>query len=186
SQISTLASQHVVDKVLRPAAENAVREQAAVIADEASGTAREKLDSALEAIPNVWVREQARTLLDNTALPDRAETAGKEALLTAALQLTNQALDTVVYSFVHSLLYAIIFAASNFVLRLAVRAMNWVVKLPGLRELNELGGLVLGAGKGAILAFLCLWVLSRTGVLPPEAAGGSVLAGLAGNLFKPV
>ncbi len=186
SQVSVFAARYVVDKVLRPAAEDAVREQVTVIANETSRTAREQVSGVLEAIPNNFVRNQAQALLEKTALPDRAETAGRDALLTAALQLTDRTLNTVVYSFAHSLLYAASFALIHFILRLIVRALNLAAKLPGLRELNQAGGLALGVGKGVILAFLCVWILSRTSILPPEVIEGSVLAGLAGNLLKQV
>ena len=186
SQLSVPAARQVVDKTLRPAAEDAVRTQISALAGETSRTAREKVDAALEAIPSRFVREQAQALLEKTSLPGRAEDAGREVLEETALQLTGRVLDTAVYKFVHSLLYALIFAVSNLVLRLALRALNLAAKLPGLRELNGIGGLALGAGKGLIIVYLCLWVLGRTGALPPEAVDGSFLAGLAGELLKSV
>ena len=69
SQISDLAARYIVDEVLRPATENAVREQVAAVAAEASRTAREKADGVMESIPNSFIRQHAQTLLRDTALP---------------------------------------------------------------------------------------------------------------------
>ena len=177
SQISAVAARYAVDQVLRPVTENAVREQVTSLAQETSRTAREKADGALESIPNSFIRRHALALLEETALPDTLEAAGQEALLAACLRLTDNVLNTVVYNLVHSLLYAVCFAVLTAVLRFALRALNIAFRLPGLRQLNE-GGALVGLGKGALLAYVCAWILSRAGVLTEEMIRGSVLLGL--------
>ena len=178
SQISAVAARYAVDQVLRPATENAVREQVTRLAQETSRTAREKAAGALESIPNSFIRRHALALLEETALPDTLEAAGQEALLAACLRLTDNVLNTVVYNLVHSLLYAVCFAVLTAVLRFALRALNIAFRLPGLRQLNEAGGALVGLGKGALLAYVCAWILSRAGVLTEEMIRGSVLLGL--------
>lgn len=182
SQISTVAARYVVDEVLRPATEDAVREQVAAVAQETSRTAREKADGALESIPNSFIRRHARQLLTETTLPDTLEEAGQEALLSACLRLTDNVLNTVVYNLVHSLLYAVCFTLLTAVLRFVLRALKIACRLPGLRQLNEAGGLLVGVGKGVLLAYVCAWILSRAGVLTEEMIQGSVLLGLTKGL----
>lgn len=182
SQISAVAAHYVVDELLRPATETAVREQVAAVAQETSRTAREKADGALESIPNSFIRRHARQLLADTSLPDTLEKAGQEALLAACLRLTDNVLNTVVYNLVHSLLYAVCFTVLTAVLRFVLRALNIAVRLPGLRQLNEAGGALVGLGKGVLLAYVCAWLLSRAGVLTKEMTGGSVLLGLTESL----
>ena len=182
SQISTLAAHFVVDQVLRPATENAVREQVVLAAAETTRTAREKVDGVLASIPNSFVREHAQTLLEKTSLPDTLEAAGQEALLAACIQLTDRVLNTVVYNLVHSLLYALCFAVLTFALRLVVKLLNQVLRVPGLRQLNQAGGLLLGAAKGVVLAYVCVWILSRAGVLTEEWTQDSLLLGLTASL----
>lgn len=182
SQTAALAARYVVDDLLRPATENAVREQVGAMAQEASRTAREKADSVLESIPNSFIRQHTRELLAETALPDTLEEAGQEALLSACLRLTDNVLNTVAYNLVYSLLYAVCFAVFTAVLRFAVRALNKAFRLPGLRQLNEVGGMLAGVGKGVLLAYACVWILSRAGALPEELVRGSVLLGLTKGL----
>ena len=58
------------------------------------------------------------------------------------------------------------------------KALRIVEKLPGVRQLNELGGALAGLAKGLVLVCLALWVLCHTGVITPEMAEGSVVLGL--------
>ena len=53
-----------------------------------------------------------------------------------------------------------------------------VEKLPGVRQLNELGGALVGLGKGLLLVCLVVWALRQTGVITPEMAEGSRAMGL--------
>ena len=104
--------------------------------------------------------------------------SARETLLKLGCQLADTALDGVVLDLVRSVLCAVCFAILTLLLRLAVKALLKLVKLPGLRQLDELGGLLLGVGKGLLLVCLGVWVLRLTGVVTPEAAEQSVLLGL--------
>lgn len=74
----------------------------------------------------------------------------------------------VVESVAQSLLYGVLFLLSFLLLmvllKLALRAMDLVLKLPGLHLLNSLGGGAVGLIEGALLVFLAIWVLRRLGV----------------------
>ena len=105
-----------------------------------------------------------------------------QALLAACLRLTDSVLNTVVYNLVHSLLYAVCFTLLTAVLRFVLRALKIACRLPGLRQLNEAGGMLVGVGKGVLLAYVCAWILSRAGVLTEEMIQGSVLLGLTKGL----
>ena len=73
-----------------------------------------------------------------------------------------------VESVAQSLLYGVLFLLSFLILmvllKLAIRALDLVLKLPGLHLVNSLGGAVVGLVEGALLAFLAIWILRRLGV----------------------
>lgn len=54
--------------------------------------------------------------------------------------------------------------------RLIGRALDLVARLPGLHTLNKLGGFVFGAFRGAVLLFVCAWILRQlgSGLIPAE------------------
>ena len=60
---------------------------------------------------------------------------------------------------------------------LLARTLNLVARLPGLHLLNKLGGIVLGAFRGAILLFICAWLVRWlwSDLLPAEAVEQSRL-----------
>lgn len=76
--------------------------------------------------------------------------------------------SAVVESLVQSLLYGVLFLLSFLILlvllKLAVRALDLVMKLPGLHLLNSLGGAIIGLIQGALLVFLAVWIARRLGV----------------------
>ena len=73
-----------------------------------------------------------------------------------------------VESVAQSLLYGVLFLLSFLILmvllKLAIRALDLVLKLPGLHLVNSLGGAVVGLVEGALLVFLAIWLLRRLGV----------------------
>lgn len=176
SQIAAAAAPAVVDRFLRPAAYSAIEERVQTLMEEnVPGAApRAELERVVDAIPNGFVREQARRMLEGlgdadilTPTQDRLEQAGKD--------IADAALDGVVYSLVHSMLYLLAFMVLTFLLRLAVRLVSAALRLPVLRQFNEAGGALLGMVKGAVVICLAVWVLGRTGAVTPEMAEGSML-----------
>ncbi|MGN1004556.1 MAG: CvpA family protein [Oscillospiraceae bacterium] len=61
--------------------------------------------------------------------------------------------------------------------RLLARALNLVARLPGLHMLNKVGGLAVGVLQGAILLFICAWLVRWlwSDLIPPDAVEQSKL-----------
>ena len=181
NQIANAAAPVVVDTALRPATYAAIEQRVDQMMAEnvPSVSPVQELERVVEAIPNSFVREHALELLDGLGLSQvpALNYSARETLLNLGYQLADTALDGVVLDLVRSILCAVCFAVLTLALRLAVKVLLKLVKLPGLRQLDELGGLLLGVGKGLLLACLGVWVLRLTGVITPEMAEGSLLIG---------
>jgi len=183
SQIARAAAPEIVDRYLRPATYAAIEERAQELAkgEEASSVEdlRQDLNQVLDAIPNDFIREKAQDALDGL-LPQGEPLGG--ALLAPLEELgrdmADRVLDTLVQDVLRSILCAALFVILSAVFRIVARALRIVEKLPGVRQLNELGGALAGLAKGLVLVCLALWVLCHTGVITPEMAEGSVVLGL--------
>lgn len=181
AQIASAAAPEIVDRALRPATYAAIEQQVDRMMAEDVGnlSPMEELERVVEAIPNGFVREQALGLLDGFGLStERTLTAtARETLIKLGRQAADAALDGVVCRVIHSLVCGVCFAVLTFALRLAIRALALMTKLPGVRQLNEAGGALLGLAKGLLLVCLAVWILGRTGVVTRETAEGSLLLG---------
>lgn len=183
SQIARAAAPEIVDRYLRPATYAAIEERAQELAkgEEASSVEdlRQDLNQVLDAIPNDFIREKAQDALDGL-LPQGEPLGG--ALLAPLEELgrdmADRVLDTLVQDVLRSILCAALFVILSTVFRIVARTLRIVEKLPGVRQLNELGGALAGLAKGLVLVCLALWVLCHTGVITPEMAEGSVVLGL--------
>lgn len=177
TQLARAAAPVIVDRYLRPATHAAIEQRSEEISREAEETTRENLYKVLEAIPNAYIREKALGALDN-APTGGADGFAAEPLARLGRELADHVLDTLVKDLIRSVLSAALFAVLHFLLRLAARVLRLAEKLPGVRQLNELGGALAGLGKGLILVCLAVWVLSGIGAITPEMAEGSVALGL--------
>ena len=65
---------------------------------------------------------------------------------------------------IYGVLYILSFLALLVLLHVLFKAMDLLVRLPGLRGLNALGGGLLGLIEGALLLFLAVWAARRLGV----------------------
>lgn len=183
SQIARAAAPEIVDRYLRPATYAAIEERAQELAkgEEVSSVEdlRQDLNQVLDAIPNDFIREKAQDALDGL-LPQGEPLGG--ALLAPLEELgrdmADRVLDTLVQDVLRSILCAALFVILSTVFRIVARTLRIVEKLPGVRQLNELGGALAGLAKGLVLVCLALWVLCHTGVITPEMAEGSVVLGL--------
>ena len=182
NQIAAAAAPEIVDRALRPATYAAVERQVdEMMAENISGTTPvEELMRVVDGIPNRFVREHAKVLVEDLGLSTarQANYSARETLLRLGRQLADTALDGVVRDMVRSIVCAVCFLLLTALLRMAVRALLLVVKLPGLKQIDELGGLLLGVGKGLLLVCLSVWMLRLTGVITPEMAEQSILTGL--------
>ena len=104
-----------------------------------------------------------------------------EALAELGRKVVDAALDTVVLQAVHGGLYALAFFVIQVALRIAIRVLDTALRLPVpfVKKFNELGGMLLGLLKGAVIVCLGVFLLSRLGlVLTPEVLEETWLAGL--------
>ena len=99
-------------------------------------------------------REIRETLLE------RAEETVRDTGVTAACALVRSLVRTVV----HGVLFVLAFLLILLLLKALTGAMGLVLRLPGLRLLNALGGALFGLVEGALLVFLAVWVCRRLGV----------------------
>lgn len=183
SQLSRAIAPKIVDQYLRPATYAAIEERAAEVSREESASSieelRRNLYQILDAIPSGFIRERAQDALDD-ALPLGEPIGGAFLMPLEELgkDMADTVLDTLVQDVLRSILCAALFIILNSLFRLIARVLRIVEKLPGVRQLNELGGALIGLGKGMILVCLAVWVLRQTGVLTLEMAEGSIALGL--------
>lgn len=181
AQIASAAAPEIVDRALRPATYAAIEQQVdKMLAENVQNLSPlEELKQVVEAVPNDFVRKQALGLLDGFGLSaERTLTStARETLIKLGRQAADAALDGVVCRVIHSLVCGVCFAVLTFALRLVIRALALMTKLPGVRQLNEAGGALLGLGKGLLLVCLAVWILCRIGVVTREMAEKSLLLG---------
>lgn len=184
TQLARAAAPKIVDRYLRPATYAAIEERAEELSREAGASSsieelRRNLYQILDAIPSGFIRERAQDALDD-ALPLGEPIGGAFLMPLEELgkDMADTVLDTLVRDVLRSILCAALFIILNSLFRLIARVLRIVEKIPGVRQLNELGGALAGLGKGVILVCLAVWVLRQTGVLTAEMAEGSIALGL--------
>lgn len=175
NQIANGIAPIIVDRALRPAAYSALEARLDELdtGGMLSASPMQGAKELVEAIPNEFVREHALALLEENGLLKPVNT--KEAVLEMGRTAVDEVLESVALGMVRSLLCGALFMIFTVLLRMAVRALLLAVKLPGLKQLNELGGLLLGVGKGLLLVCLGVWALRLAGVITLEMAEGSRL-----------
>lgn len=90
--------------------------------------------------------------------------AAKEKMKETGASVQTALEESFAETILHTALFALCFFLLMLLLKLAVHALNLVLKMPGLNFLNRLGGAALGALEGALLVFLAIWVLRRFGI----------------------
>lgn len=183
NQIATYAAPKVVDTFLRPAAHEAIEERVEELYAEGNldGDIHDGARQLLESIPISFVRKQAMGLLEKADF-SVAVSYTKAAVLELGRKAVDTALDTVVRNLVRSIIFAVCFAVLTFLLRLAVKALDLTFSLPGLKQLNEFGGMLIGLCKGLVVVCLAVWVLSLAGILTEEVVVPSYLLRLAAGV----
>lgn len=101
--------------------------------------------------------------LDEDVRDSLAEQA-QEKIADTGEAIAVAVVESVAQSILYAMIFLVSFLALTVLLKLAIRAMDLVLKLPGLHLLNTLGGAVMGLIEGALLVFLAIWVLRRLGV----------------------
>lgn len=94
------------------------------------------------------------------ALADQAQETIRETGATLAAAVV----ESVAQSIIYAVLYVVSFAVLTLALKLLVRFVDLVLKLPVLHGLNAVGGAAAGLAEGALLLFLAIWAARRFGV----------------------
>ena len=94
------------------------------------------------------------------SLAERTEDAVRNTGATVAFALVKSLVRTVI----HGVLFVLAFLLILLLLKVLTGAMGLVLRLPGLRLFNALGGAFFGLVEGALLLFLAVWVSRRLGV----------------------
>lgn len=150
--VTPLVEERVAERV-----EAALEEQAGAFAGEWS----------LEEVPDLEELPIAEVLalmgLDETVRASLAERAQNMIRDTGAT-VVSAVVESLVRSFVYGVLFFLAFLTILLLLKVLVGAMGLVLKLPGLRLLNALGGAVIGLIEGVLLLFLAVWLCRKLGV----------------------
>ena len=78
--------------------------------------------------------------------------------------LVSAVVESLMFSILYGILFLLAFLALLLAFRILARAMDLVLKLPGLHGLNAIGGGLAGLLEGGLLLFLLIWVARRFGV----------------------
>lgn len=101
--------------------------------------------------------------LDEDVRDSLAESA-RETVRDTGVSVAAAVVESIARSMIYGVLYILSFLALMVLLHILVRAMDLLLKLPGLHGMNALGGGLLGLIEGALLLFLAVWALRRLGV----------------------
>lgn len=88
----------------------------------------------------------------------------QEKVRDTGVSVMTAVVDSLAGTILHVILFVAAFFLLMILLKLLIKAIDAVLKLPGLHFLNHFGGAVLGAAEGALLLFLAIWILRRFGV----------------------
>ncbi|WP_295582166.1 CvpA family protein [uncultured Oscillibacter sp.] len=88
----------------------------------------------------------------------------EETVRDTGASIAAAVVESVARSVIYGALYILSFLALTVLLRVLIKAMDLVLKLPGLHGLNALGGGAIGLAEGVLLLFLAVWVLRQLGV----------------------
>lgn len=100
----------------------------------------------------------------DTEVRDSLAKQAKETVRDTGVSLAAAVVESLMQSMIYGLLYILSFLALLILLRVLVKAMDLILKLPGLRGLNALGGALAGLIEGALLLFLMVWAARKLGV----------------------
>lgn len=111
------------------------------------------------------------------SLADQAIETARDAGVSAA----SAVVESLAYSVLHSILYIITFLVLRVGLQFVIKALNLLVKLPGLHSLNIWGGGLLGLLEGLLLLFAAAWVMQKMGLSLASGEHGRVLGFFASH-----
>lgn len=98
------------------------------------------------------------------AMRDSLAERARETVRDTGVSLATAVVESIAQSIIYGVLYILSFVALMALLHVLARAMDLIMKLPGLHGMNALGGGVLGLIEGALLLFLAVWAARRLGM----------------------
>lgn len=101
--------------------------------------------------------------LDEAVRDSMAERT-RETIRDTGVSLATALVESIAQSIIYGVLYILSFLALLVLLHVLARAMDLLLKLPGLHGMNALGGGLLGLIQGALLLFLAVWAARQMGV----------------------
>lgn len=103
------------------------------------------------------------------AVRDSVAERARETIRDTGVSLATALVESIAQSIIYGVLYILSFLALMVLLHVLARAMDLLLKLPGLHGMNALGGGLLGLIQGALLLFLAVWAARQMGVSFEEA-----------------
>ncbi len=88
----------------------------------------------------------------------------QETVHNTGISIASAVAQAMAESVIHAVLFVVFFLLLLVVLNLAAKAIDLLLKLPGLHFCNRLGGAAVGLVEGVLLLFLAIWALRRLGV----------------------
>ncbi|MDD3347921.1 CvpA family protein [Oscillibacter sp.] len=148
-------------KLLSPVIERHI----AARVDQAMAVQADKAQMPESEVENgIGVEELLALLGIDSDVRDTLTEKAQEAVRDTGVSVATAVVQSVAQTILYGTLYILSFAALTILLNVLMRAMDLVLRLPGLHALNALLGGVVGLIEGALLLFLAVWALRRLGV----------------------
>lgn len=151
------------------------------VAQQASPWLSTHLEPALDAVVSREMEEELSEdetllseddalwkILQTLGLEDEVNEKLNELALAGAASVKTALVQVVALNAAKVILYIGAFLVILFLWFIVSRLLDLAARLPGLNFINRVGGAVLGAGKGLILTFFLVTVLTLTAVLTWE------------------
>ena len=170
SQIANFVSSGIVEQVFRPAAHAALADYIQEIPFESfSLSPRDEIYRMIQTIENDLVRTEAAKLLDMFNIPtELLENTTREMLLSVGNDIVDTVLRGTVRKIISTILYAVCFAILSMALHPIIWTINQTFRLPLLRQVNQIGGMLFGGLKGLLLVWIAVWILRQFGLWVTE------------------
>lgn len=164
SQISSIASELIIEKVIRPATHTAIQQHINELdVTELATAPLQAIEQSIDSINNDLVRKKAQELLSTINFPTEELIAPTQDSMIA---IGTDVVDTVLYGIVKDIISVVICVLCFALLSLSLRPVIWMIdqafQLPLLKQLNQVGGLISGAIKGILLVLIIIWALCST------------------------
>ena len=168
-EAAAFGAPQLVDRALRPVTHTAIEEQVDLLLQENTPqlSQMEEMERIIEALPGDFIREKARDILTalQLSLEEKVAYSARDTLVDTGLQVADRVLDTAVVSVVFTVLYLLSFLLTELVLKCILRALDLTMRLPILRQVNQVGGLLFGLVKGGAIVWLGVWTMVNLGLV---------------------